>query len=1154
MNKIFKVIWNQSLGAWVAASELAKGYGKSSSTTQTEQSCNISEKELKTFSLSKVSLSVLALLSVGNSAFAAIGSQYHTTGAWDTISIGERDPKSKGAKVGTGSEDNIRQPSSVANSVAIGGSSTIMNTKRALALGYESKVTNGKEGGVALGAFSTVGGTNTGAETKSVTLNGANYTYFAQPDNNTAVLSIGSGKNGRQQKYRQIQNVAAGRVAEDSSDAINGSQLYAVVRALGNVSGGGTSGLTNFVVGADKNHSANGINVTKDSNRFDVISGDENYLTTAVDGNNIKVDLSQKSKNAIDNVSKNTQNITKNAQNITNNAQNITKNTQNITKNAGDIAKGFGLKAQDNQTVNKKLGEFVEVIGGNSNINTTVSNGKIKVNLNNSLDLGNNGNVKIGGTGLNSTGLTINNGPSVTNTGINAGNKKVTNVSDGIISNSSKEAVNGSQLYATNQNITNVTNNVTNLKNDVAKGWNITTSKSGTGNVSGNNLTKVAMGDTVTIDAGNNINITQSGKKVTIATSSTPNFSSVNTGSLTVRPSGNVNFGGNVLTNVGAPTNNTDAANKQYVDEGRTKVTSNDGTVKITESGDKQKVYDLSVNISNVSVPQNIKYKGDTGSGSSKLSEELHFKGSDLVKTKAENGTISFDLGDNATFGLNTQKGNVSKKVGNTIDIEGNNSNINTLVDNGKVKINLNNNLNLTDGGSVTIGDTTLNSTGLTINNGPKVVKDGIDAGNKKITNVADGNVAKDSKDAVNGSQLYATNQNITNVSNNVTNLKNEVAKGWNVNTSKSGTGNVSGNSLTNIKMGDTVTFDAGNNINITQNNGTISIATSLTPNFSSVDTGNLTVRGGGKVDFGGNALTNVGNGTNGTDAVNLSQLNASTAAAKTEVKAGNNVNVTEEKGANNQTVYTVNADKSTVTNGSDKVKVTETAGANNVTNYSVDLSDEAKNQLKKEESVNSTTSNLIVTQNTTNDTGGKNYSVTLNNTLDLTSAGSVKLGDTLLNSTGLTITGGPSVTKGGINAGDKKITNVSEGTLSADSKDAVNGSQLYAAAQNITNITNEVAKGWNLTTAQSGTGKVSGNTTEKVAIGETVTIEAGDNINITQSGKKVTIATSNNITVGTAGKDGQNGIDGTIGVNGKDGSTVVINGKDGSIGLTGPK
>ncbi|VEH65193.1 autotransporter adhesin [Rodentibacter pneumotropicus] len=174
------------------------------------------------------------------------------------------------------------------------------------------------------------------------------------------------------------------------------------------------------------------------------------------------------------------------------------------------------------------------------------------------MDLGNNGNVKLGNTNLNSTGLTISNGPSVTTTGINAGNKKITNVSNGTVEANSKDAVNGSQLYATNQNVTN-------LNTEVNKGWNITTSKSGTGNVSGNNLTKVAMGDTVIIDAGNNINITQSGKKVTIATSSTPNFSSVNTGNLTVRPNGNVNFGGNVLANIGAPVNDNDATTKNML-------------------------------------------------------------------------------------------------------------------------------------------------------------------------------------------------------------------------------------------------------------------------------------------------------------------------------------------------------------------------------------------------------------------------------------------------------------------------------------------------------------------------------------------------------------------------------------------------------------
>ncbi|MFP3457370.1 hypothetical protein R0J89_14030, partial [Psychrobacter sp. SIMBA_152] len=150
------------------------------------------------------------------------------------------------------------------------------------------------------------------------------------------------------------------------------------------------------------------------------------------------------------------------------------------------VNQGFGLKAADGQTVMKQLGEQVEVVGSNDNIDTRVRNGKIEVKLNNDLDLGNNGSVSTGNifggtqvnrlgmvtgglamggvttvsgagvtvTGINpfnpsnatltSDGLTILNGPSMTRSGgINAGNKKITNVKAGVLD---KDAVNVSQL------------------------------------------------------------------------------------------------------------------------------------------------------------------------------------------------------------------------------------------------------------------------------------------------------------------------------------------------------------------------------------------------------------------------------------------------------------------------------------------------------------------------------------------------------------------------------------------------------------------------------------------------------------------------------------------------------------------------------------
>ena len=76
---------------------------------------------------------------------------------------------------------------------------------------------------------------------------------------------------------------------------------------------------------------------------------------------------------------------------------------------------------------------------------------------------------------------------------------------------------------------------------------------------------------------------------------------------------------------------------------------------------------------------------------------------------------------------------------------------------------------------SVTAGDTKMTSDGLTITGGPSITKSGIDAGGKKVTHVADGEIAADSKDAVNGSQLYRVQKNVESIENNVTNLAGDV-------------------------------------------------------------------------------------------------------------------------------------------------------------------------------------------------------------------------------------------------------------------------------------------------------------------------------------------------------------------------------------------
>ena len=194
-----------------------------------------------------------------------------------------------------------------------------------------------------------------------------------------------------------------------------------------------------------------------------------------------------------------------------------------------------------------------------------------------------------------------------------------------------------------------------------------------------------------------------------------------------------------------------------------------------------------------------------------------------------------------------------------------------------------------------------------------------------------------------------------------------------------------------------------------------------------------------------------------------------------------------------------------------------------------------------------------------------------LNNNIDLTPNGSLKIGDTILNNGGLTITGGPSVTKTGINAGNLNITNVKAGV---NDTDAVNVKQLKDARTVVTSNDNSVTVNktengnqvtYDLHVAPGAAQSVwnvksTGNTTadsetaaKTISDGKTVEMAAGKNLTVKQTsnndGAKVEFDLANDIKIG---KDGKDGVDGKIGVNGKDGSSVVINGKDGSIGLNG--
>lgn len=351
---------------------------------------------------------------------------------------------------------------------------------------------------------------------------------------------------------------------------------------------------------------------------------------------------------------------------------------------------------------------------------------------------------------------------------------------------------------------------------------------------------------------------------------------------------------------------------------------------------------------------------------------------------------------------------------------------------------------------SVKAGDTTINTDGLTIAGGPSVTKDGINAGNKKITGVAAGT---DDTDAVNVSQL----KDVAKVAN----------KGWNLTANGENSSNVApgetvdlnnddGNIvITKNATDDNVTFNLNKTINVTNVNATGNVTvgdTVLNTDGLSIKDGPSVTKDG--VNAGNKSITNVANGTAPTDAVNVSQLNA----AKTEVKAGKNTSVTPEKGANGQTIYKIDAvDTSANVTTTDALTV-ENKGAKDVgdasvTNYHLDLSKKTKDDIKQGVDANTTVNTKGLTFN--GDSGSTNVeklgsTVTIKGDDNITTEASddevkvklnkeikvdsVEAGDTVLNKEGVKVGDDVALTKDGLKAGDVSVNK--DGSISLAGKD----------------------------------------------------------------------------------------------------------------------
>lgn len=626
-----------------------------------------------------------------------------------------------------------------------------------------------------------------------------------------------------------------------------------------------------------------------------------------------------------------------------------------------------------------------------------------------------NGPLGIPSTALNMDGLTIIGGPSVTRSGgVNAGNRKIANVDDG---SNDKDAVNFGQLADFSAA----------ARTKVIKGTNVD-----------------SVDFSIDSDTGQDV--------YTVNANGSSVYSGDDT-ALTVTPG---DKGDDNITDYKVDLSDASKASL-------TKADSAMQTVITQIDGNDVKTLDQNDNTANFVTGSNIELLEDNGGIKIATADEVSFVSVTTGDTLLDNGGVTLTGGSNQTVTLSNSGLNnggnrvtnvddgeeemdavnvrqlnatnstvnlgldftgddtnviVNRKLGETLTIRGGatdltDNNIGVVADaDGNLNVKLNEDVRLGKTGSVRMESTVLNNAGVTITDGPNqtitLSNEGLDNGNNRIIKVAEGIAPSD---AVNFAQLTMTND--------------EIAKGI-----KIGDGNVAndqqfalGETINVTSDGNITTLASAAGVQVRLNNqlnlgdeGSMQVGSSLMTNnsftFVSDNAPNRTVRlTNNGLDNGFNRITNVADGIDFTDAATVGQLEAATFALDqgwaltaqgdiaTMVKQGSAVDINSRDG--NITIS----------------RTTASNGISPLASRAADVND---------------------------------ISFELNRNIAIDS---VQAGDSTLSNDGLTIVGGPSMTKAGINAADTKITNVMSGEVSASSSDAINGSQLYAQGAGISTL-----------------------------------------------------------------------------------------------------
>ena len=708
---------------------------------------------------------------------------------------------------------------------------------------------------------------------------------------------------------------------------------------------------------------------------------------------------------------------------------------------------------------------------------------------------------------------------SLTKDGLNNGGNKITKVAEGTLAADSTDAVNGAQLYKVDQKAD------TNAEN-IAKGINI-------GGTSGSN--KYALGDTVNIKGDSNITseTVEGGVQLKLADTVKIGQDSGKPVSIdgvngTVSGLSNKALGGADFATKGQAATeeqlNATQANLAKILGGN--AANDNGNVNFTDIGGtgKTNVHDAIAAV-----------------------KETADKGWNL-NANDETSSEKIGAGDTVTF-----------KEGKNVKVSRDGKNI-TVATSDDVSFD-----------KVTVGGSVLTDNGLTVGNGKagkpvSLTKDGLNNGGNKIANVAKGT---DDTDAVNVAQLKAAAAKATSKvdsgNDNIVVTPEQNADGsttYKVAT----TPNLKANSFT---AGDTV-----------MNNDGVKVGDKVALGKDGLKAGDVNITADG-INAGNKAISNVAKGVKATDAVNVAQLNEQLAATEktTTVVAGKNVTVSEKVDGNN-TEYTVNADKTTLSQAAGgAVKVSEGAkDADGVTDYALDLTDEAKADIAKGVAAKDAVDNKGLTFAADNGTTGAKK---LGDSLSVKGDGNIL---TRADENGIGFSLADKITVGKAGNGNKPlvidgtaglISGLSNTTLGgadfATKGQAASEEQLNAAQANLAKILGGNAannKGNVTTTDIGGTGKdnvhdaiaavketadkgwnLNANdetSSEKIGAGDTVTFKEGKNVKVSRNGKNITVATSDDVSFDKVTVGGSvltdNGL--TVG-NGKAGKPVSLT-KDG--------